>query len=107
MRILLDECVPKRLKRELKGHNALTVGDLGWAGKQNGELIRLMLKHDLQVLLTIDQNLSFQQNLRDAGVTVVILSAGENRTGDLRPLMPRVLAALAQAAPDKLIIITA
>jgi len=106
MRILLDECVPKRLKRHLKGHNALTVAELGWAGKKNGELIRLMLKHNLQAFLTIDQNLSYQQNLREAGVIVVVMSAGENRMDDLRPLIPRVLAALDKASPDSLIIIT-
>ena len=106
MRILLDECVPKRLKRDLKGHNALTVTELGWAGKKNGELIRLMLKHNFGAFLTIDQNLSYQQNLREAGFTVVVMSAGANRTDDLRPLIPRVLAALASAAPDSLIIIT-
>src|SRR6185369_11185692 len=106
MRILLDECVPKRLKRDLKGHNALTVGELGWAGKKNGDLIQLMLKHNFQAFLTIDQNLSYQQTLREAGVTVVVLSAGQNRTDDLRPLIPRVLKALASPAPASLIIIS-
>jgi hypothetical protein len=64
-----------------------------------------MMEHRFEVLLTIDQNLSYQQNLRKAGLKVVIISAGENRTEDLRPLIPRVLAALAKATPDNLIII--
>ena len=105
MRILLDECVPKRLKRDLKGHNALTVGELGWAGKKNGELIRLMQRHKFEAFLTIDQNLPYQQNLRDAGVTVIVMSAGQNRRDDLHPLIPRVLAALAKATPDRLIVV--
>ena len=41
MRLLLDECVPKRLKRELPGRDARTVQDLGWAGIKNGALLRL------------------------------------------------------------------
>ena len=43
MRILLDECVPRPLKRELLGHDVHTVPEMGWSGKRNGELLRLML----------------------------------------------------------------
>ena len=41
MRILLDECLPKRLKRDLVGHDARTVPEMGWATKQNGDLLTL------------------------------------------------------------------
>ena len=37
MRILLDECLPKRLKRDLVGHDARTVPEMGWASKENGD----------------------------------------------------------------------
>lgn len=42
MRLLLDECVPKRLNRELLGHEVKTVQDMGWAGIKNRALLRLM-----------------------------------------------------------------
>ena len=41
MRVLLDECLPRRLKRELVGHDAKTVPEMGWASKRNGELLAL------------------------------------------------------------------
>ena len=59
MRILLDECVPKRLKRDLVGHDARTVPEMGWASKRNGELLALS-EADVDVFVTVDRNLSFQ-----------------------------------------------
>ena len=94
MRILLDECVPRPLRHELPGHDVYTVPDLGWSGKKNGELLRLMLPEKFEVFLTVDQNLRYQQNLRTAGVAVVVLVASTNRLADLVPAMPKVLAAL-------------
>ena len=103
MRILLDECVPKRLRRELAGHLVQTVPEMGWAGKKNGELLSLLLPAGFEVLLTVDQNLPHQQNLRAAGVAVLVVVAASNRIADLVPLMPRVLAALATIKPGDLV----
>jgi predicted nuclease of predicted toxin-antitoxin system len=41
MRVLLDECLPRKLKNDLPGHAARTVPEMGWAGKKNGELLQL------------------------------------------------------------------
>src|SRR5207253_9298653 len=57
MRILLDECVPRPLRRELAGHDVHTIREMGWAGKKNGELLALMAGAGFEVLLTVDQNL--------------------------------------------------
>ena len=54
MRLLLDECVPKRLKRELLGHEVKTVQDMGWAGIKNGALLKLA-DGQFDALLTVDQ----------------------------------------------------
>ncbi len=103
MRILLDECVPKRLRRELSGHNVRTVPEMSWAGKKNGELLSLMGPAGFEVFLTVDQNLAHQQNLRTAGVAVIVLVAASNRITDLVPLMPKALAALATIKPGDLV----
>lgn len=42
MRLLLDECLPRRLKRELKPHEVFTVPEMGWTGTKNGALLRLV-----------------------------------------------------------------
>ena len=66
MRILLDECVPHRLRRGLSGHDVRTVPEMGWSGKRNGELLQLMTAQRFEVLMTVDQNLRYQQKLQAA-----------------------------------------
>jgi hypothetical protein len=67
---------------------------MGWAGKRNGELLALMAGAGFDVLLTVDQNLRYQQNLAATGVAVVVMAAASNRLADLLPLIPAVSAAL-------------
>ncbi len=95
MRILLDECVPRPLRRELAEHDVRTIQEMGWAGKKNGELLALMARVGFETLLTVDQSLRHQQNLAASGVAVLVMVAPSNRLADLVPLVPRVRAALA------------
>ncbi len=99
MRVLLDECVPKRLGRELAGHAARTVSQEGWSGKKNGERLGLMSAAGYAVLLTVDQSIRHEQNLRAAGVAVVVMIGASNQLEDLIPLVPDVLAALSAILP--------
>lgn len=62
MRILLDECLPRRLKRSILGHDVTTVQERGWSSKKNGALLRLM-DGTVDGFLTADQKLRYQQNL--------------------------------------------
>ena len=102
MRLLLDECVPKRLKRELPGHDARTVQDLGWAGIKNGALLTLA-NGQFDALLTVDQGIEYQQNLSGLSISVVVLMAPSNDVDDLRPLLPGVEEALANLRPGEII----
>jgi predicted nuclease of predicted toxin-antitoxin system len=102
MRLLLDECVPKRLKRELRGHEARTVQDLGWAGIKNGALLRLA-NGQFDVLLTVDQGIEYQQNLSGLSISVVVMMAPSNDVDDLRPLLPAVEQARATLRPGEII----
>ena len=63
MRLLLDECVPKRLKRELPGHTVKTVQEMGWAGTRNGALLR-RANVQFEALLTVDQGIEYQRIFR-------------------------------------------
>lgn len=95
MRILLDECVPRRLRKEFPGHDVRTVPEMGWTGKKNGELLRLMAGQGFEALLTTDQSIRHQHNLSAAGIALVVLVATSNRFADLLPLVPAVQSALA------------
>ncbi len=94
MRVLLDECLPRRLKRELVGHDVRTAPEMGWASKTNGELLALAAG-EFDVFLTVDRNLSYQQDVSAVDIAVVVLVARSNALDALRPLVPLVLDALA------------
>lgn len=92
-RVLLDECLPRHLKRSLVGHEVRTVPEAGWASKENGELLSLAAgKFD--VFVTVDRNLTFQQNQKSLAIAVVVLAAPSNRLIDLQPLVPALRATL-------------
>ena len=107
MRILLDECVPRPLRRELPYHEVHTVVERGWAGKRNGEWLRLLAAENFAVFLTTDQNLRYQQNLRGLRVAVVVLVASTNRLHDLVPLMPAVRTVLEIIQPGTFVEVNA
>ncbi|MEE8074748.1 MAG: DUF5615 family PIN-like protein [Candidatus Binatia bacterium] len=104
MRVLLDECLPKRLKQWIAGHEVVTVPEAGWAGKDNGELVTLAAGH-FEVFLTVDQNLAAQQDLGRAGLAVIVLRARSNRLQDLEPLIPKVMQALESIRAGELVLL--
>ena len=80
---------------------------MGWAGKKNGELLKLMATQNYEVLLTVDQNIRYQQHLQAANVVVLVLVAPTNRLADLVPLMPAAIAAMSTIKAGDVIEITA
>ena len=80
---------------------------MGWSGKKNGELLKLMVGQSFEVLLTVDQGIPHQQNLQAAGVGVVVLVGTSTRLADLVPLMPAALISLGSIKPGDVVEITA
>ena len=105
-RVLLDECLPRKLKREFANCAVSTVPEMGWAGKKNGELMNVAQGH-FDVFVTADQNLQYQQNLAYADVGVIVLVAVNNRIESLAPLMSQVNEALKSIAAGQVIEIEA
>ena len=91
MQILLDECIDRRLARQLPGHVVKTAPQMGWAGIKDGELLRFA-EQEFDVLITVDRNLPFQQNLSVLDLAVLVLQTPSNRLADLQVLIPKVLA---------------
>ena len=96
MRIFVDECVDWRLARDIAGHEVKTARQMGWITIKNGELLALAADA-FDVFLTVDRNLSFQQNLPAFGIAVVVVRARSNRLADLQLLVPDLLAAIPAA----------
>jgi predicted nuclease of predicted toxin-antitoxin system len=102
MRVLLDECLPRKLTQDLSEHQVRTVQDEGGAGLKNGALLQAAAGR-FDVLLTVDRNISFQQNLQGLHIAVIAMTAMSNRLGDLRPIMPQVRRALSAIRPGQVI----
>ncbi len=106
MKILIDECTPRALKKHLvnHGHECLTVQEAGWAGMQNGELLSLA-ETAFDALVTVDTNLCYQQNLMGRRIAIVVLQSSSNRLDHLRQHFPAVLSALEKIQPGKIILV--
>jgi predicted nuclease of predicted toxin-antitoxin system len=91
VKVLLDECLPRYLKRALTGYDVQTVQDAGWAGQKNGELLALA-ETAFAIFITSDQNLRYQQNLSDR--TIAIIELPTNTLSVVKILVPQILDAL-------------
>lgn len=102
MKVLLDENLPRKLVGHLVGHECRTVVACGWSGKKNGDLLALA-DSQFDVLLTLDKNLPYQQNLDTKLIAVLIVRVPSNRIQDLLPVVPECLAALAAIQPRQVV----
>lgn len=91
--VVMDECLPRKLKKLLMPHHTRTVPELGLAGLKNGALLR-ELAGKCRAFITIDSNISYQQNLPALPFASILLSAPSNRMSDLEPLVPAIIDAL-------------
>ncbi len=88
MKILLDECVTKRLKPYLTEFEVFTVSEMKWNGIKNGKLMALSVDNSFDLLLTIDKNLMFQQNLDKYKLTIAVLNSSSSKIEELVLFMP-------------------
>ena len=100
--MLLDECVPRRLRSELPGHAVRTVSEMGWSGIKNGPLLHRAAQ-EFDIFLTVDQGIEYQQNPVGLALATIVMVATSNDIDDLRPLMPRVREALSSASPGTVV----
>ena len=104
MRILIDECIPRKFKSSLTahGHDCSTVPEAGFAGKKNGELLAVAEGH-FDVFVTIDRGLRFQQNLQGRRIALIVIRAKSNRLADIRPRAPECLLVLETINPGQIV----
>ena len=88
MKILLDECVTKKIKAHLKEFEVFTVTELGWGGVKNGKLLTLCEENSFEILLTIDKNLVYQQNLNKYKISIAVLNTHSSKIEELVQFIP-------------------
>lgn len=92
MKILLDESLPTKLVGFFGSeHEVLTVRDMNWLGKKNGELLKLVIENNFEVFVTADRNLPYQQNIKAINFILAILCGVNNRQETYRNLIPKLL----------------
>ena len=101
MKILFDHCVTRPFRKALPNHFVKTAREMGWEGLKNGALLTRAQEAGFEVLLTVDQNLRYQQNLQGRAITVVVLIAGGIDVEDLLPLTLALENTLAQIQPGQ------
>ena len=101
MRILLDECIPRRFKRALAKDSCLTVAEAGFAGKKNGVLLGLAESAGFNLFLTIDKGIEYQQNLSGRTIAIVVVRAKSTRLKDLMLLHERCLSIVELILPGE------
>lgn len=104
MKLLLDECMPHRLKREFVGHDVKTAREAGFSGLKNGALLRAA-NALFDVLVTVDRNIPYQQNLIGLNIAIMILISKSNRYDDLKPLVAQALRALMSVQPGAVVVV--
>jgi hypothetical protein len=105
VRVLPDECLDWRLTRDIVGHDVKTARQMGWSAIKNGALLTLA-SEQFDVFVTVDRNISDQQNLTDK-LALIVLRARTSRVADLRPLVPRLLKAIASAKRGTAVVVAA
>ncbi len=100
MRLLLDACVPRNLRRDLASHVVFTARERGWNRLPDDALLDAMAG-EIDVLITVDRGLPFQQRLSDRPFAVIVLRAKSNRHDALQPLVPALLKALDEIKPGE------
>ena len=106
MKLLLDECIDRKFVREFPGYDVKTVPQMGWSGVKNGQLLALAVA-EFDIFITVDRNLSFQQNLPQFDIAVIVLQASSNRLADLKPLAPDVLVLLSTVTKGRATVVGA
>ncbi|WP_035916817.1 DUF5615 family PIN-like protein [Flavimarina sp. Hel_I_48] len=109
MKLLLDENIPIKLKRDILNfkaqHEVYTVADQEWKGTKNGELLKLMLNEKFDVLITADKNIGHQQNFENYQLPVIILHTFKLTYAHLKILMSQLEMLLQTELPSGITII--
>ena len=105
--MLLDHNLPKALRRLLPGHDGRTTRRQRWEGLSNGVLLSAAADDDFDLLLTVDKNMEYQQNLLRLPIPIVQLDAPSSAIGRLIPFLPATLALLSASLMPSLYVVVA
>jgi len=100
MKILFDACCPRPLRKHLTDHEVTTAQEIGWAGLQNGELLK-QAEDRFDVLMSTDSNIEYQQQLPSYNIALIVLRSVTGKVAELAELMPDCVEALRVINPGQ------
>ena len=106
MKILLDECLPVRLKESLNEFEVFSVSEMGWRSLKNGKLLKTAVENNFDVFLTVDKKLESQQNLKSFNLAVMVFVVVRNKIELITPLIPKLKVILPNIQKGTLTIIS-
>ena len=101
MKILLDECLPVDFRHHFQDHETHTADWAGLKGEKNGELLREAELAGYEVLVTVDQGITHQQNLVSRKISVIAIHGKTNQIEDLLPFVKAIQTALRTISPGQ------
>ena len=103
MKVLFDECFPSGLRNEYSEHEVLTVYDMQWQGKKNGDLLTLAVENRFEVFVTIDKNLKYQLNTKKYRIGIIVLDIIKTKIEFIKPLKEEILRSISKIKPYEVI----
>jgi hypothetical protein len=103
MKVLLDECIPRKFKNAFSDHECQTVPEAGLAGKKNGALLSLTGSAGFDLFVTMDKGLQYQQNLTGRKIAILVVRAKSNRLADLLPHVAACRSIISSIQPDQIL----
>ena len=98
MLILFDHGTPRGLARALSGHTVITASEKGWDKLNNGDLLKAAEARAVDLLLTTDQRIRYQQNLSGRNIAIVVL-VGTTKWSRVRLHFEGIAATVNAATP--------
>ena len=103
-RVLFDENMPRKLRRDLPEFFIRMAQEEGWSAFKNGDLLRRATTA-FDVLVTIDQRMRYQQNVTRLQIGVVVIEVPDTRLVHLRPLVPQLTKAIESVRPGEVVVV--
>jgi hypothetical protein len=105
LKVLFDQNAPRPLARFLAKHQVVRAAELEWSELRNGDLLLAAEESGFHVFVTADRNLSYQQNLKDRRLAIVVLPSGQ--WPEVKPHVPAIVAAVDDSEPGGFVDLTA
>ena len=103
MKIIIDECLPKRVVQLFAKHEVWTVPQIGLSGSTDTILLDELNARGIDVFITIDGNIEYQQQFQNRVFGTIVIRSVSNRFSDLLHLKEALVKAVMTVTPGNII----